>query len=84
MVGLVMHILQLRPDYLISTGLQFMKNGWLIIVMSNNQMVFLHQLFHQMAGGIIGLMVTDWTSSIAIIPWNIYMFYGDKKTFELL
>ena len=21
----------------------------------------------------------DWTSSIAIIPWNIYMFYGDKK-----
>lgn len=22
---------------------------------------------------------TDWTSSIAIIPWNIYMFYGDNK-----
>lgn len=22
---------------------------------------------------------TDWTSSIAIIPWNIYMFYGDSK-----
>jgi alpha-L-rhamnosidase len=21
----------------------------------------------------------DWTSTIAIIPWNIYMFYGDKK-----
>ena len=21
----------------------------------------------------------DWTSSIAIIPWNIYIFYGDKK-----
>ena len=21
----------------------------------------------------------DWTSSIAIIPWNIYLFYGDKK-----
>ncbi|RZK19094.1 MAG: alpha-rhamnosidase [Pedobacter sp.] len=22
---------------------------------------------------------TDWTSTIAIIPWNIYMFYGDSK-----
>ncbi|RVU01019.1 alpha-rhamnosidase [Mucilaginibacter limnophilus] len=22
---------------------------------------------------------TDWTSTIAIIPWNIYMFYGDNK-----
>jgi alpha-L-rhamnosidase len=22
----------------------------------------------------------DWTSSIAIIPWNLYMFYGDSKT----
>jgi len=22
---------------------------------------------------------TDWTSTIAIIPWNIYMFYGDTK-----
>ncbi|MDO6435187.1 family 78 glycoside hydrolase catalytic domain [Flavitalea sp. BT771] len=21
----------------------------------------------------------DWTSTIAIIPWNIYLFYGDKK-----
>ncbi|HKO79019.1 MAG TPA: family 78 glycoside hydrolase catalytic domain, partial [Chitinophagaceae bacterium] len=21
----------------------------------------------------------DWTSSVAIIPWNIYMFYGDNK-----
>jgi alpha-L-rhamnosidase len=21
----------------------------------------------------------DWTSSIAVIPWNIYLFYGDKK-----
>ena len=21
----------------------------------------------------------DWTSTIAIIPWNIYMFYGDSK-----
>jgi len=21
----------------------------------------------------------DWTSSIAIIPWNIYLFYGDQK-----
>lgn len=21
----------------------------------------------------------DWTSTIAIIPWNVYMFYGDKK-----
>ncbi len=21
----------------------------------------------------------DWTSTIAIIPWNIYMFYGDHK-----
>jgi alpha-L-rhamnosidase len=25
---------------------------------------------------------TDWTSSIAIIPWNIYMFYGDSKLLE--
>ncbi|MBC7904888.1 MAG: family 78 glycoside hydrolase catalytic domain [Gemmatimonadaceae bacterium] len=29
---------------------------------------------------------TDWTSSIAIIPWNVYMFYGDnrllKKNYE--
>ena len=22
---------------------------------------------------------TDWTSTIAIIPWNIYLFYGDSK-----
>jgi len=22
---------------------------------------------------------TDWTSTIAIIPWNIYQFYGDSK-----
>lgn len=22
---------------------------------------------------------TDWTSTIAIIPWNIYMFYGDSR-----
>jgi alpha-L-rhamnosidase len=22
---------------------------------------------------------TDWTSTIAIVPWNIYMFYGDSK-----
>ena len=21
----------------------------------------------------------DWTSTIAIIPWNLYLFYGDKK-----
>ena len=21
----------------------------------------------------------DWTSTIALIPWNIYLFYGDKK-----
>lgn len=24
----------------------------------------------------------DWTSSIAIIPWNIYLFYGDQKLLE--
>jgi alpha-L-rhamnosidase len=24
----------------------------------------------------------DWTSTIAIIPWNIYMFYGDSKLLE--
>jgi len=24
----------------------------------------------------------DWTSSIAIIPWNIYLFYGDEKLLE--
>ncbi|MEP6727042.1 MAG: family 78 glycoside hydrolase catalytic domain [Bacteroidota bacterium] len=22
----------------------------------------------------------DWTSTIAIIPWNLYLFYGDSKT----
>lgn len=22
---------------------------------------------------------TDWTSTIAIIPWNLYLFYGDSK-----
>src|SRR3546814_10212723 len=22
---------------------------------------------------------TDWTSTIAIIPWNLYLFYGDTK-----
>ena len=22
---------------------------------------------------------TDWTSTIALVPWNIYMFYGDMK-----
>jgi alpha-L-rhamnosidase len=24
----------------------------------------------------------DWTSSIAIIPWNLYMFYGDSKALQ--
>ncbi len=24
----------------------------------------------------------DWTSTIAIIPWNVYLFYGDKKILE--
>lgn len=24
----------------------------------------------------------DWTSSIAIIPWNIYLFYGDEQLLE--
>ncbi|HKI89079.1 MAG TPA: family 78 glycoside hydrolase catalytic domain, partial [Draconibacterium sp.] len=24
----------------------------------------------------------DWTSTIAIIPWNIYLFYGDKHLLE--
>ena len=24
----------------------------------------------------------DWTSSLAIIPWNIYLFYGDQKLLE--
>ncbi|MDD4645799.1 MAG: alpha-L-rhamnosidase C-terminal domain-containing protein, partial [Bacteroidales bacterium] len=26
---------------------------------------------------------TDWTSTIAIIPWNIYLFYGDSRLLEL-
>jgi alpha-L-rhamnosidase len=25
----------------------------------------------------------DWTSTIAIIPWNIYLFYGDSQLLEL-
>jgi alpha-L-rhamnosidase len=25
---------------------------------------------------------TDWTSTIAIIPWNVYQFYGDSKLLE--
>lgn len=25
---------------------------------------------------------TDWTSTIAIIPWNLYLFYGDSKPLE--
>ncbi|MGQ8338229.1 glycoside hydrolase family 78 protein [Sunxiuqinia sp. A32] len=24
----------------------------------------------------------DWTSTIAIIPWNVYLFYGDQKILE--
>lgn len=24
----------------------------------------------------------DWTSTIAIIPWNLYLFYGDKKPLQ--
>ncbi len=24
----------------------------------------------------------DWTSTIAVIPWNLYLFYGDKKILE--
>ena len=24
----------------------------------------------------------DWTSAIAIIPWNLYLFYGDSKALE--
>ncbi|PWG78642.1 alpha-L-rhamnosidase [Pararcticibacter amylolyticus] len=25
---------------------------------------------------------TDWTSTIAIIPWNVYLFYGDSRLLE--
>ncbi|MBE7169045.1 MAG: family 78 glycoside hydrolase catalytic domain [Williamsia sp.] len=25
---------------------------------------------------------TDWTSTIAIIPWNLYMFYGDSRALQ--
>jgi alpha-L-rhamnosidase len=25
----------------------------------------------------------DWTSTIAIIPWNIYLFYGDSRLLEM-
>ncbi|TWR31120.1 Bacterial alpha-L-rhamnosidase [Mucilaginibacter pallidiroseus] len=25
---------------------------------------------------------TDWTSTVAIIPWNLYMFYGDSKALK--
>lgn len=25
---------------------------------------------------------TDWTSTIAIIPWNLYLFYGDSKALQ--
>ena len=25
---------------------------------------------------------TDWTSTIAIIPWNVYLFYGDTRLLE--
>lgn len=25
---------------------------------------------------------TDWTSTIAIVPWNVYLFYGDTKLLE--
>ncbi|MDB5063004.1 MAG: alpha-rhamnosidase [Mucilaginibacter sp.] len=25
---------------------------------------------------------TDWTSTIAIIPWNLYLFYGDSKALK--
>ncbi len=25
---------------------------------------------------------TDWTSTIALIPWNLYLFYGDSKSLE--
>ena len=59
-----------------STGLQFMKwladhrdeqqpNGVLPSIIPSNGWGYLNG--------------PDWTSSIAIIPWNIYMFYGDKK-----
>lgn len=24
----------------------------------------------------------DWTSTIALIPWNVYLFYGDSKLLE--
>lgn len=24
----------------------------------------------------------DWTSTVAIIPWNLYLFYGDKRALE--
>ena len=26
----------------------------------------------------------DWTSTIAIIPWNIYLFYGDSRIVETM
>lgn len=26
----------------------------------------------------------DWTSTVAIIPWNIYLFYGDKRLLETM
>ena len=26
----------------------------------------------------------DWTSTVAIIPWELYQFYGDDRTLELM
>ncbi len=43
---------------------------------------FFRQLFPPTVGAIPGQTAPDWTSTIAIIPWNIYLFYGDTKVLE--
>ena len=29
-----------------------------------------------------GFFATDWTSAVAVIPWNVYLFYGDTRILE--
>lgn len=79
MDGRVMPIWRLSLHYTILTVLRCMRNGWLTIEMNNSPMEFCRILFRQEDGGDGSDNGLDWTSTIAIIPWNIYLFYGDSK-----
>ena len=77
-VGLVTVILPLRQHFITLMELPFTKNGWPTIV-TNSSPTGAADIIPTGGWGYGTDNGLDWTSTIAIIPWNIYLFYGDSK-----